>query len=144
AKLLSITASIAAMLDGDLLEQGGSVGPGAYVQLQTAMRRARDANRRPDTYMKRVFAVVRAKSDPNVLLVAADPEESLQLAAHPGEPYRAGTAAAIQIDHAFVDDHLVTDEFGTFLRAWAPVRDHSGQIAGGVIVEAAAQRVELK
>jgi len=147
AKLLSITASVASMLDGDLLEQvrtSKDEGSPAYIQLTDTLRRVRDANRRPDTYMKRVFTVVRSGADSRVLLVAADPEENPQLAAHPGEAYRAGDGAAVRIDKPTVEDRFITDEFGTFLRGYAPVRDRRGNIAGAVIVEATAQWVELK
>jgi len=147
AKLLSITASVAAMLDGDLLEQvrtRADENSPAYIELKNVLRRVRDANRRRDTYMKRVFTVVPAKSDPKVLLVAVDPEESLQLAAHAGEAYRAGSAGPIAIGKPAVEENFITDEFGTFLRGYAPVRDRSGRIAGAVIVEATARSVELK
>jgi hypothetical protein len=79
------------MLDGDLLKQVESradENSPAYQQLRDTLRRVRDANRRPDTYMKRVFTVMQAKSDPSVLLVGVDAEESLQNSAHPGETYR--------------------------------------------------------
>jgi len=147
AKLLSIAAGTAAMLDGDLLKQVDSradENSPAYQQLRATLRRVRDANRRPDTYMKRVFTVMQAKSDPSVLLVGVDAEESLENSAHAGETYRSGHAGMLAIDKPVVGEEFITDEFGTFLRARAPVRDHAGQIVGAVVVEALTSWVEAQ
>ena len=63
AKLLSITATTATMLDGDLLRtiqsRNDENTPG-WTELRDTLRRVRNTNRRPDTYMKRVFAIVKA------------------------------------------------------------------------------------
>jgi adenylate cyclase len=147
AKMLSITASTATMLDGDLLKtiqtRADEDAP-AYARLHETLKRVRDANRRPDTYMKRVFTVVRAPDDPNALNVAVDPEEGRDIQAHAGEVYRTGAQHIGDIEKPFVEDDFVTDEFGTFLRSWAPVRDSAGHTVGAVIVEAPATWVQGK
>lgn len=146
AKMLSITATTATMLDGDLLKaiqtRNDESTPG-WLQLRDTLRQVRDANRRPDTYMKRVFAIVKSKDDPNSLLIAVDPEEDSQIAAHAGELYRTGTRLS-DINKATVEDDFITDEFGTFLRSWAPVHDHAGNLVGAVIVEAPIDWVESR
>lgn len=147
AKLLSITCTVATMLDGDLLKtipSPNDESAPAWWQLHDTLRRARDANRRPDTYMKRVFAVVKAKYDPNVLLVAVDPEENPAMVARPGEVYRPGPQRVMDIGKATVEDNFITDEFGRFLRSWAPVRDRDGHLVGAVVVEAPIGWVESK
>ncbi len=147
AKMLSITATAATLLDGDQLEaiqSPSDENTAGARQLRDTLRRIRDANRRPDTYMKRVFAVVKAKDDPNALLIAADPEENRETAAHAGEAYRPGSQREVDISKAGVGDTYITDEFGTFLRSWAPVYDRAGKLAGGVIVEAPIGWVESK
>ena len=62
----------------------------------------------------------------------------------PGEIYRPGSEKLLDIQQPLVEDDFITDEFGTFLRSWAPVRDHSGNITGAIIVEAPATWVEFK
>ena len=147
AKLLSITDTAATMLNGDLLKtiqtRDDEKAP-AWLQLRDTLRRVRNANRRPDTFMKRVFAVVKSKDDPRVLVVAVDPEEDPQLMAHAGEAYRPGAYAIANIDSGTVEENFITDEFGTFLRSWSPVRDSSGNVAGAVIVEAPVGWVESR
>jgi adenylate cyclase len=147
AKLLSITASVATMLDGDLLktiQTRADEGTPAYQTLQQTLRRVRDANRRKDTYMKQVFTVMRSKQDPKILLIGVDPEESLEESAHPGDVYRSSTADNINIDQTVVENAFIKDEFGSWLRGYAPVRDHTGQVVGAVIVEAPTAWVESK
>jgi adenylate cyclase len=147
AKLLSITASTAAMLDGDALQKIQSradEATPAYAQLRDTLKRVRDANQRPDTHIKRVFTVIKSKDDPNALIVAVDPEENPDTKAHAGEVYRPGAQRMAGIQQPVVEDGFITDEFGTFLRSWAPVRDRAGRITGAVICESAATWVDSK
>ncbi len=146
-KMLSITATTATMLDGDELsriQSRADEDTPTYSQLREILKRVRNSNQRSDTYMKRVFTVIKSKEDPNALTIAVDPEENPTIRAHAGEVYRPGKQQMAGIQQPFVEDDFITDEFGTFLRSWAPVRDHSGRIAGAVVVEAPATWVESK
>jgi adenylate cyclase len=147
AKMLSITATAATMLDGDELSKiqtRADEDTPTYSQLRETLKRVRNANQRSDTYMKRVFTVIMTKEDPNALTIAVDPEENPSIRAHAGEVYRPGKQQMAGIQQPVVEDDFITDEFGTFLRSWAPVRDHSGRVAGAVIVEAPATWVDFK
>ena len=73
-----------------------------------------------------------------------DAEESLQNAGHPGEVYRGGGADTLNLEQATVEDSFITDEFGTWLRTHAPVRDRNGQLVGAVVVEAPEGWVQSK
>jgi len=147
AKLLSITATTAATINVDNLkavQSGAGADTPAYQELRAFLRKVRDVNRRPDTYMQRVFTIMRSKQDPKVLLFCVDSEESLENHGHVGEVYRAGTREAINIEEIKVEESFVTDEFGTFLRAHAPVRDSGGNVVGTVVVAAGVDWVEAK
>jgi hypothetical protein len=48
----------------------------------------RNANRRKDTYMQRVFTVMRSSQDPKVLVFGVDSEESLENHGRVGEVLR--------------------------------------------------------
>ncbi len=85
AKMLSITATAATMLDGDELRKiqtRADESTPAYAQLHETLKQVRDANHRPDTFMRRVFTVVKAKDDPNGLTIAVDPEEDPSVEGH--------------------------------------------------------------
>jgi adenylate cyclase len=146
-KIEAVASSVAAMLDADALKsiQSRADEPSpAYVQLKATLRKTLDANQNEDTNLKRIFTVTRAPQDAAVLLIGVDPEEQLQHATHPGDVYRAVGAPAIDISKMGVDQNYIHDEFGTSLRAWAPVRDRLGQATGAVIVQASNDWVESK
>ena len=66
-KMLSIAATTATMLDGELLkaiQKHADASTPEYAQLRQELRDVRNANQRRDTYMKRVFTIMRAKQDP--------------------------------------------------------------------------------
>jgi adenylate cyclase len=147
AKLLSITASTAAMINAEDLKaihSAADANTPAYAELRDALRKVRDANRRKDTYMQRVFTLVRSGQDPKVLLFGVDSEEALENHGRIGEVYRAGTRESINIEETKVEESFITDEFGTFLRAHAPVRDRNGQMVGAVVVAASVDWVESR
>jgi adenylate cyclase len=147
AKLLSITVSVASMLDGDSLKTIQTTADSnkpAYSELRDTLRKVRDANRRKDTYMQRMFTVMRSSQDPKVLVFGVDSEERLENHGRVGEVYRAGTREAINIDEAKVEDSFIRDEFGVFLRAHAPIRDRAGQMVGAMVVAASVDWVESR
>jgi adenylate cyclase len=145
AKLLSIATTAAVLTDGDQLksvrERQDEASP-AYSSLRQSLRTVRDANRRKDTHVQRMFTLVRNPSD-SLLHVAVDPEEDPALVGHAGEVYRA-QGAPIQVDIAAVEEDFSTDQFGRSLRAHAPVRDRSGKVVGAVVTQASVEWVEGK
>lgn len=143
AKMLSITASVATMLDGDVfktISTRADENTPQYKQIDRLLRNTRNANRRKDTHMERVFTVRRAEQDPNLLLFVVDPEESLKNAGHAGEVYRGGSG--LNIDQPTVETNYITDEFGSWLRSYAPIHDSAGTVVGGVVVEAPVDWVQ--
>ncbi|HTC36563.1 MAG TPA: adenylate/guanylate cyclase domain-containing protein [Bryobacteraceae bacterium] len=147
AKLLSVTVSVATMIDAEKLktvQTSADAQTPAYAELQEMLRKVRDANRRKDTYFERMFTVMRSSHDPSVLLFGVDSEERLENHGRLGEVYRAATREGINIDETKVEDYFIQDEFGTFLRAHAPVRDRAGKIIGAVVVASSVNWVESR
>ncbi len=152
AKLLSVTVSVANMIDAEKLKTAQTSADAgteayrdqAYRDIVTLLRKVRNANRRRDTYFERMFTVRRSPQDPSVLLFGVDTEERLENHGRVGEVYRAGTREAINIDEAKVEDYFIQDEFGTFLRAHAPIRDSSGKIIGAIVVASSVNWVESR
>jgi adenylate cyclase len=145
AKLLSIATTTAALTDGDQLkavqESKDEASP-AYAALQKSLRDARNANRRAETQVQRLFAVWAEKSG-GMMRVVADSEEDPSTRGHSGEVYRI-QGAPMLLDQAGAEENFATDEFGRFLRAHAPVRDRSGKVVGAVIVQSSPAWVEGK
>ncbi len=143
AKLLSIAATAAALTDGGQLasiRQREDESTPAYAQLHRALKAVRDANRRKDTDVRRVFAVVQQAG---VLHIAADAEEDPALMGQAGEVYRT-EGPPLQWETAAAEQDFSTDEFGRYLRAHAPVRDRDGKVVGAVIAQSSVEWVEGK
>src|SRR4051812_44152566 len=67
AKLLSIAASVSTLLDGDQLKSiqtRSDETTSAYGVLREKLRLTRDANRRKETRIARMFTVIASKGDP--------------------------------------------------------------------------------
>ena len=144
AKLLSIAATAAALLDGEALKSIQSLkdeSSPAYKELRDTVRRVRDVNQRKDTHVQHAFTVMQSPADPSVLEIGIDSEENS--AANAGEVYRS-QAQPLDITKTEVEDSFSTDEFGTTLRAHAPVRDRQGNVVGAVVLEANVAWVEGK
>ena len=78
AKLLSVTVSVATMIDAEKLkavQTSEDAQTPAYAELRDMLRNVRNANRRKDTYFERIFTVMRSSHDPSVLLFGVDSEE---------------------------------------------------------------------
>ena len=143
AKLLSIAATAAALTDaGELtnIHQREDEATPSYAELHRNLKAVRDANRRKDTDVRRVFAVVERGG---LLHIAADAEEDPALMGRAGELYRT-QGVPLQWETAAAEQDFSTDEFGRYLRAHAPVRGRDGKVVGAVIVQASVEWVEGK
>src|ERR1700761_7445381 len=108
AKLLSIAATAAALTDDRQLtsiHQREDEATPAYAELHRALKAVRDANRRKDTEVQRVFAVVQRGG---LLHIAADAEEDPALMGRAGEVYRT-QGAPLQWETAAVEQEFSND-----------------------------------
>ncbi|HYX43093.1 MAG TPA: HAMP domain-containing protein, partial [Pyrinomonadaceae bacterium] len=147
AKALSVAATTATLIDGDLhsqLHTREDENTPAYHQLEAALRRARDANRRDDTYIKWVYTLMPARENPNVLVFGVDAEESFADKSHVGEVYRRINGTPVRYGEVYAETDLHEDAWGTWLSAYAPVKDSAGRTVCVVGVDYSLQRVTLK
>src|ERR1700677_4356031 len=79
SNLRSISLTTAALIGGDenrAIDTRNEQGSPAYVKLSEELRRARDANRRPDIYVKYMVTLVPVAGEPKLMAYAVDPEET--------------------------------------------------------------------
>lgn len=151
-KALSIAATAGALLDGDvhknILQPDDEKAPEYKRQMQL-LRDARDANRREETYLKRIFTIFKNPSKPSEIRIGVDPEENPADFAHPGDIYldysRDSRQKQISFDTASVDGREYSmDRWGRWLAATAPVKDSSGKTVAAVRAEFGIERVDDK
>jgi adenylate cyclase len=109
----------------------------AYIKIRDDLKRARDANRRPDIYVKYIVTLVPSAEDPHLMAYAVDPEENLADRSNAGDIYRP-VGEPIMLGTSRVNKQLITDAWGTWMSAFAPVSDGHGKIVAELEVDAAA------
>jgi adenylate cyclase len=149
SKVLSIAATAAAVIDGDLHSQIQSRQDEQnqpYQSIEAQLRRLRDVNRRGDAYIRYIYTVDRPGLDSSPLLYVVDAEEqSTKRKSHVGSPVTSdiNDPTPLQINTYNVEP-LVTDEFGSWLSASAPIRNHQGRAVASLGVDLAAHDVLKK
>ncbi len=152
-KTLSIVATVASLIDGDSHRRFQELAAKSpqdaertenYKAQVAAVRRARDANRRDDTYVKYLFTLFQKPGDNSGYFIGIDPEEEVADAARPGDQYKLKSATPIALDRAEADRVFSSDQWGTWLAATAPVKDSSGKVVAAVRAEFASDRVDGK
>jgi len=145
AKALSIAASAAAVIDGNIhatLRSSAEEKSPGYLELRKRLSILRAANRREDTWVDNLFTVFEAPGSPGVHLIAVDPEEQLELAAHIGEPLRLRGGVSPDWQVPWVSEEFIEDQFGQWLVATAPIHDDAGRVTGNVVASISAKRIE--
>jgi adenylate cyclase len=147
SKVLSIASTTAAMLDGDLHSQvrtRADENSPAYKTLQDQLRRARDANRRQDTYVKYLVTMMANPKAPDTLLFGVDPEENPRDASHVEDVYRSKRERQVKMDVPGVDKTVTEDQWGTWIEANAPVKDSSGRVVAAVMADVSSDELHAK
>jgi adenylate cyclase len=140
SQVLSVAATTAAFLDGDLHNEAvesGDKRSAAYISLRDAIRRARDANRRDDFFVKYAYTLTVRPDEPTLIRFGLDVEEDESIAADIGEPYRTTLSNPFDVAEYQFDRVFTTDAWGEFLSANAPIKDSKGKpvAALGIDVE---------
>src|SRR5260370_23850903 len=94
-KARSIASTTATLLDPDVIKaiRGRSDETRAeYAQLRAQLRAVRDANRRDDVWVERIFTLVPAAENPNIVEFGGDTAERFEYLHHPGDIYTPNDA----------------------------------------------------
>jgi adenylate cyclase len=140
SNLRSISLTTAALIAGD--EQGAirtrqDQNSPAYNKIRDELRRARDANRRDDIYVKYMVTLVPAAEDAKLMAYAVDPEENVADRSNAGDIYRP-VGEPLALGTSRVNHNLMTDAWGTWMSAFAPVTDSNGKTVAELEVDATA------
>jgi len=133
SKAMSIAATAAALVDGDLHRKlaDGTAGPDAAIALRHQLDEARDVNRRHDVHASFVYTAVPVPGG-GLRAVVEDVGD------RGGSSGNLAENDTIRPDAVGVED-LKTDEFGTWVTGYAPIRDSKGEVTGTLLVDVAAK-----
>jgi len=135
SQILSVVATTAAFLDGDLhkeIKSPGDETSTAYITLRDAIRRARDANRRDDFYVKYAYTLTVDPKGGELIRFGVDAEENTEIVAAIGEAYRSKLNNPFNIDQYQYDKVFTKDDWGEFLTANAPIKDKQGNVVAAL------------
>jgi adenylate cyclase len=144
SQMLSVAATTAAFLDGDLhkaIKTPGDETSAAYVTLRDAIRRARDANRRDDFYIKNAYTQTADPQNPDFIRFGVDSEEDPKKVSSIGEAYRSKLNNPFNIDQYQYDKVFTKDDWGEFLTANAPVKDKQGNVVAALGMDIESSQV---
>jgi adenylate cyclase len=140
--VLSIAATAAAMMDADShngIRTRSDQDTPTYKQLESELRRARDANRRRDIYVKYIYSMRPYAQDPKTAEFVLDAEEDGVNKSNVGDVYKSSNPNYLVHFNEFqADEDFVSDQWGLWLTANAPIRDASNQTVGAVGVDISA------
>jgi adenylate cyclase len=135
-KARAVASTIAALLDPKdvaVIDSRGAELKPQYEKLLATLRTVRDANRRDDVWIDRIFTLIGAPENPRFVEDGVDTEEHFEYAKHPGDVYlRDGKPVSIGIDGIDRLANNLTNFQAGHNNAFAPVRDSNGRVVAEV------------
>ncbi|MFZ0426915.1 MAG: adenylate/guanylate cyclase domain-containing protein [Acidobacteriota bacterium] len=144
SKVLSIASTAASSIDGDLhqkIRTREDEDSPAYAELVAELRRARDANRRPDVEVAYMYTFLYNPEKPGEILFGVDAEEDPSEKSHVGDVYEGRPGTPLIITEDQVDGDFSVDRWGTWLSANAPIKNRAGVVVAALGVDVRAEDV---
>jgi len=131
-KARAIATTVAVLIDPAevaVIDSRGAESLPEYARLLATLRAVRDANRREDVWVDRIFTLFGAAQDPKVVEYGVDSEQSFEFARHPGDIYQRDDRP-VEIGLAGIDRlaQNLSDFQAGYNNAFAPVHDQSGRL----------------
>jgi len=142
SQVLSIAATGAAQIDGDLHRSLASADDPAFLAIASQLRAIRDVNRRDDVAVRFVYTT-RQKPDQSWEFVV-DPEEKPEDRSAVGDVVEFTGGEPIRLGEAYAEPSFTTDSYGVWLSAYAPIRASNGNIVAMIGVDVSASDVVAK
>jgi len=145
-KEISIVSTAASFLDPDkikaLIAQQNTSSDN-YRYLQTMLRKIRNANRRDDTYVKYVYVLAPAPTDPSQLIYIGDADEDPEPI---GEIYTDQDATSILLNQrqSFSNQKFIGDQWGLWQSSFAPITDSKGNYIASIGIDVDAKIIIKK
>jgi sensor histidine kinase regulating citrate/malate metabolism len=140
---IAIAQTAAANINGDLIEQIKSSEDEkkpAYEQVQTYLRRARNANRNAYVNVKFIYTIYPDPKNPTKMLFGVDAEESEKDISHVGtlDPGAETDLVYENLTDPYSFRRMVKDPWGVWLTGYAPVFNSKGTYVSTIGVDISA------
>lgn len=142
SNVLSIAATAASMLDApehEKIQAGQDQSGENYFRIEEKLRKARNANRRQDIYVKYLYTMRPYAGNPAKAQFVVDSEERGEDKSNVGDIYKVDNPNyKFRVNDYQVEDHFLRDQWGAWLTANAPLRDARGDAVAAVGVDVSA------
>jgi len=128
SKVKSVAATTAALIDPELakkVQTKADENSPDYQEIQKILRKARNANRRDDIYVKFIYTIRPSPNNPQEFEFVVDAEESPADFSHLGD-VDPDVQVAEHFNHVYSPNHLITDQWGVWLSGFVPIYDKDG------------------
>ncbi len=106
-----------------------------YAKIVKTLRQVRDANRREDTYVQRIFTLSVSSQDPRALQYGVDTAESIANIHQVGDIYRLGGSPVMGgLASLLPHTHVAYEAWNRFKTAYGPIYDHNRKLVAVVAV----------
>lgn len=149
SKAVSIAATTASLLDGDVLKNINTPKDGQskeYLAFREKMRKARNNNQRKDVFVIYMYTLKPASYDPKKLLIAVSAANTPEETSPIGTPYNSSFSHEIG-DHIlenYSPKEFISDKWGTWLSAFAPMYDKEGRYIATLGIDISAEDIEYQ
>lgn len=146
SKATSIAATGATLISGEKLREiqtRDDESSAHYADLTKLLRNIRDANRRPDAFIKNAYTLRRSRLSPTVVEFVLDAEERPEDFSHVGDVYKGTNENVANLDLG-ADETFTHDQWGEWLSATAPIKTSSGQTVGALGIDMRAADVSAR
>ena len=145
-QLLSISVTAAASIDGNqvekLNEENYKTSP-IDEQLIDQLRLIRDANRRPDIFIKYLY-IIKPKPGAEHFIYVADAEENPEGASVYGDTFPTMEELYQNINRPFVESQMTYDHWGTWITSYAPIYNNDGEVVATLGVDISIKDIRSK
>jgi adenylate cyclase len=146
SKVLSIAETTALFIDGDKLkaiQTKADENSPEYQEIHEILKKARDANRREDVYIKWLYIYRPSPQDPEIFQYVIDTEENPKDHALPGDIYEEAEIYDLPENFriAYAPRKFIQDPTGRWLIASIPIRDSKGEIVAALEADIKADDV---
>lgn len=117
-----------------------------FEELQTDLRKLRNANRRFDIYIRYLYLVRPQSQKMGEWIFLADAEENPKLISHPGDPMPQGDLVDLNhnLETPFTDRNFTEDAWGSWLTAYAPIFNKDGHYIATLGIDLSATDIGIE
>jgi len=146
SKILSLATNTAYIIESKnlerFIEEGGSRSSSEYKNLKDELLTIRDLNRRSDIYIEYGFIARKLPSGEYIFVI--DTTDGDRFKTQYGDPFAVRIEKGHDSSNPYVNENIYSDQFGSWLTGFAPIKDNEGNVIGLIGVDVRIKEIYLQ